>query len=292
MKKILVPTDFSDSALYASDVAVQIAELMHAEVHFYNCVHVPANWAELPEDKRLELPEAYEAFQEMKANFEQLKKRYADRQLRIITAYSHGDFIEVMANYIDHEQIDLVVMGSKGADGMREWLFGSNSQKMVREAHCPILVIKQPLEGINFKHIVFASDFDERALQPFGRLIEFAKPFGAHIHLLNVAAYPKFNISEEDRRRMEVFQRKCWALPCSIHEQGDINIELGIMHFAKDQQADLIALANYGEPLLKRILKGSVSEKLVNHLEMPVLVLNTKELKVWHRLSDSLRESV
>lgn len=291
LKKILVPTDFSDCAYYASDLAVKMAaQLGGVEVHFYTRVHVPAQWAELAEGGNLRRPETILEFEEMKKNFALLRKRYEDNKSRIITSYSQGDVVEVVSNYINKEEIDLVLMGSSGADGMKEWLIGTNSQRIVRHAHCPVLVIKHPIEPTSFRNIIFASDFKEEARVPFERLIDFAKPFGAHIHLLNIAAYPKFELAEEDKVRMQSFERMCWSLPCTVHGSGDINIELGIKHFAKEMQADMIAIANYGEPLLKRIFRGSISESLVNHFEIPILTLNTKEQKTWVVLSDSFKE--
>lgn len=291
MKKILVPTDFSDSAYFASDVAMSLAGKMDAEVHFYTRIALQSQWSEITEGGKINHPEESPEFGEMKQNFKELREKYASYDTRIITSYSHGNVVEVVANYIDKEEIDLVVMGSRGADGLREWLFGSNSQKVVRHAHCPVLVIKHPPESTDFNHILFASDFREEALKPFERLVDFAQAFNAHVHLLNIAAYPKFDVTEEDKARMDVFRKRCWALPCTVHGQGDINVELGITHFANDHNIDLIAIANYGEPFLTRMMKGSVSESLVNHLEIPVLALNTRELKTWHQLSDSLTDS-
>ncbi|MEO0473674.1 MAG: universal stress protein [Bacteroidota bacterium] len=183
-----------------------------------------------------------------------------------------------MASYIDHEGVQMIIMGSNGASGWQETFFGSNAQKVIRFAHCPVLVIKHAItkHPVSFRNIVFASDFEDQAIDAFDRLVEFGRHFGSRIHLLHVASYPEFDVSEEALMRMDRFVERC-RLPVFKHGRGDINIEKGIEHFAIDNKADLVAVAHYGHQPFERMFNGSVSESLVNHLELPVLVLNTEE---------------
>lgn len=282
MKKILVPTDFSACANYAADVAMALARKLSAEVHFYTRVHVHPLWDQLSEKEKMDFPESFARIQETRRQFQDLRDRYRSAPVRIVTSYSHGDLIDVVSRYIEAENIYLIVMGSSGADGMKEFLFGSNAQKIVRHAHRPVMVVKQPAERTEFKNIVFASDFQEGAKKAFQELIEFGRHFGSHIHLVNIAAYPTFEIDAKIRKRMEEFEEMCWALPCTIHELGDLSIEMGITNFAQKVKADLVTVAPSGKNMLKRIFAGSVTEALVNHLEIPVLTLNNPELEPWH----------
>lgn len=277
MKKILVPTDFSECALNASDAAIQIARKTSAEVHFYTRVHVHPLWDQLSEKEKTDFPESFARIQETRQQFQKLRDRYRGSSIRIVTSYSHGDLIEVITRYIEKENIFLIVMGSRGADGLQETLFGSNTQKIVRYAHRPVLVIKHPLVNTDLKSIVFASDFREEAKKPFQDLIEFGRHFGAHIHLVHISTNLTMKTSEEKREKMAEFEELCWALPCFVHEAGDIDIESGIHRFSHKIKADMVALAHFGKNPLKRMFTGSVTEALVNHLDIPVLTLNHQE---------------
>lgn len=292
MKKILVPTDFSESAMNASDVAIQIARKTSAEVHFYTRVHVHPLWDQLSEKEKMDFPESFSRIQETKDQFRKLRDRYHGSSIRIVTSYSHGDLIDVVSNYIEEEDIFLIVMGSQGADGMKEFLFGSNTQKVVRHAHRPVLVVKNTPVNVEFKSIIFASDFREEAKKPFQQLIEFGRHFGSHIHLVNITTNWNMEAGPEVKGKMEEFEALCWALPCFIHESGDLSIESGIERFASKINADMVAVAHFGKNPIKRMFTGSVTEALVNHLDIPVLTLNHHEQMVGKLTEKDKKEKV
>lgn len=274
-KKILVPTDFSRPALAAGDLAIEMAPLFNAEVHFFHKLALPPKWDEYAEDVQNRFPEVKKRLKYMHNNFSALRERYADSNVKISTTYSGGDMVPTISRYIDEEDIYMIIMGSHGSAGLKEVVFGSNAQKVIRHAHCPVLVVKQPLEELTFKNVVFASDFREEARAPFEKMLAFARRFSAHVHLLHIAAYPRFEVTAQDIERMEGFAATC-PLPYTIHGVGDLEVKEGIEFFAKKHKADLVSLAHYGGGPLKRVLNGSVSETLANHIDLPVLVLNTE----------------
>lgn len=292
MKKILVPTDFSESAMNASDVAIQIARKTSAEVHFYTRVHVHPLWDQLSEKEKMDFPESFSRIQETRDQFRKLRDRYRSSSIRIVTSYSHGDLIDVVSNYIEEEDIFLIVMGSQGADGMKEFLFGSNTQKIVRHAHRPVLVVKNTPVNVEFKSIIFASDFREEAKKPFQELVEFGRHFGSHIHLVNITTNWTMETGAEVQNKMKEYEELCWALPCFIHEAGDLDIESGIERFSTKINADMVAVAHFGKNPIKRMFTGSVTEALVNHLDIPVLTLNHHEQMVGKLSGKDKKEKV
>ncbi|MCB0850976.1 MAG: universal stress protein [Bacteroidetes bacterium] len=286
MKKILVPTDFSDCAGYALDAAVKIADKVGAELHLLHKIKLDDEYDEKDPKSRLDYPESFARLATMKKRFSEIRKQYENTRVRIKTFYDTGNLIKTISSYVDEEEVDLIVMGSSGADGWKEWILGSQTQKVVRYAHCPVLVVKHQWETINLSSVVFASDFTENAIKPFERLLDFVKPFKSHIHLLNITAYPKLEVSDADIERMKKFEKMCWMLPCTLHTYKDLDRELGVTHFAKETQANLVAISHYGKDALKRLFLGSLAEDLINHLTIPVITLNTKELKTWKEVKN------
>ncbi|MEZ4776557.1 MAG: universal stress protein [Bacteroidia bacterium] len=286
MKKILIPTDFSDCAGYALDTAVKLAEKFGSELHIYHRADIDPAFDESSTVSQQESMESYAMLQFIKKKYYKIREQYASSNLRIITTFSSGDLVKTVTDYISTENIDMVVMGSSGASGLKGMVMGSQTQKIVRNAYCPVLVVKHPVNTVIFKNIVFASDFSDLAKKPFEKLIEFARKFGSHIHLLNVAAYPKFTVNEEDLTRMKAFEKMCWALPCTVYGRGDVDLELGVTHFAKEVKADLVSIAHFGKEPIKRVFTGSLTENLVNHLETPVLTINANEVKSWKVIKD------
>ncbi|MEZ4886904.1 MAG: universal stress protein [Chitinophagales bacterium] len=280
MLKILVPTDFSNCAEAATDVALQIAQLQNGEVHFYHRIDIPHNWNQLTADEKALFSETKSNIKQVHDTLEELEKQAKRKypSVRIVTTFSHGHLINTVTQYVDAFDIDLMVVGSHGASGINEWLIGSNTQKIVRLAHCPVLTIKKTIEKIDFSHIAFAANYDSNLKPAFRQLIEFAHLFGAHIHLLNVNTpsfyeEPQYAINES----MEEFKQMCKGkVKCSIDHFEDLNAVMGIKHFAEEHNIKMVAMATHGRKNLARAIMGSMTETVVNHLEIPVWTINLK----------------
>jgi len=276
MKKILVPTDFSTCATYAADFAINLAAKLSSTVHFFSRLNIHPLWHQLSEEQRKDYPESLQRIEKAQKSFQVLKESYYLSQIPIETSFYAGDILQNVLRIIQTQKIELIVMGSSGASGIKEILFGSNAQKIVKYAPVHTIVVKHPVESEQreLKNIIFVSDFQEPAKKPFEELINFATAFGSHIHLLYVDLAPSDQTENTQHlKRMETFDKMCWRLPTTLHKVGDIGLEAGITHFAHKQRADLVAVARYGKTPLKRILTGSVTEALVNHLDIPVMVL-------------------
>ncbi len=281
MKYILVPTDFSDCASWASDFAVHLAEKTSNGVLFFTRLFIHPLWHELSESARKDYPESKNKILKAESKFNELKEKYRLSNVPIRTSFHSGDLVDNVLRIIDEYHIEFVVMGSTGADGLKEILFGSNAQKLVKHTPRPIFVIKHPVDGkqLELKNIVFASDFQAPAKKPFEELVEFATAFGSHIHLLHVdMTAPDQAKNDAYMNKMQEFEKLCWKLPTTIHEMGDLGLEKGITHFAHDTHADMVAVAKFKKTPIQRLIHGSITEDLVNHLEIPVLVINDPDM--------------
>lgn len=258
---ILVPTDFSDCANYAAKIAMKLAKQSNATVHFLTVYDLLPN-QELEHKKKLALT--------------QIGTRYANQGVTIKTSYVKGKFLQSINDYIKSNNIDLLVMGSHGASGLNEIMIGSNTQKVVRNIHCPSLVIKESLESVDFKNIVFASDFSLKEKEVFERFLEFIQQFSnPHIHLVAVNTSSFFNQPEFLLRdAMKEFKNMTGEIPCTMNIQYNFNVENGIRYFSETINADLIVVSNYQKSMLRKLFVGSTVEALVNHSKTPILSLD------------------
>jgi nucleotide-binding universal stress UspA family protein len=143
LRKILYPTDFSESSLEALKYAVSFARDFKARLVLMHVVNekIFSEGLSLP---RLEAPEALG--QEMAAE--------AERQLRMLIPADqragldvemvilHGmPFLEII-RYAKANDVDLIVIGTHGRSGMEHIIFGSTAEKVVRKAPCPVLSVK------------------------------------------------------------------------------------------------------------------------------------------------------
>jgi nucleotide-binding universal stress UspA family protein len=259
--QILIPTDFSDCANAAVETAIKLAKQSNATVHFLTVYDLLPN-QDLEQKKKFALT--------------QIGTKYANQGVTIKTAYIKGKFIETINEYIKSNDINLLVMGSHGASGLNEIMIGSNTQKVVRHVHCPVLVIKEKLDNVDFKNIVFASDFSLKEKEVFERFLSFIEQFSnPHIHLVAVNTSSFFNQPEFLLRdAMKEFKNMTGEIPCTTNIQYNFNVEHGIEYFSETIDADLIVVSNYQKSMLRKLFVGSTVEALINHSKTPILSLD------------------
>lgn len=270
MRKILVPTDFSKHAEYALNVAVQIAKKHDSEIVVLHMLELPTSGNDLINTSN-DIPELMlfknAAVNRLNTimNSELMQGVKASRIIQFEMAF------DGILNHIKTENVDLIVMGSHGARGAQEMFIGSNAEKVVRNSDVPVLVIKKEEPNFDASTIVFASDFADEIKKPFANLVNFANNFDAHIHLVNINTPNNFKSTRVAKKIMDEFVADFPMKNFTAHIYNDINVEKGILNFAKDLNADVIAMSTHGRKGLAHFFNGSISEDLVNHAKRPVI---------------------
>lgn len=276
MKKILVPTDFSDCAKEASRIAMEIALKAGAEVCFLHIhytipvgshVHVDSEGGNI----------AKHAVKEghAKSQLHQLVKEAESHGVRANQLFVVDTGYEKIENYIEPFGIDFIVMGTHGSHGFKAIFVNTNSQKIIRESNVPVLVVKENTSW-PMQNIVFASSFEEDVQQPFQAVVDFADLNESRIHLLYVNVPFAFQETDVIMKKMHEFHKTCpRGGTCSMNIFNSLNEERGILKFADSVNADLIALTTHGRPGFLQLMAKSITESLANHSAIPVLSINT-----------------
>ncbi len=267
MKKILIPTDFSEVASFAEKAALSLASRIGAEAVFLTCIKGEDHgkfFQMTEENVPMKVKEAFEAFKS--------RRQLTDSPYSVV--YTHDKLTEATQQYAASHEVALLVMGSSGTYGWKQ-LWGSNAQKVSRLADCPVLIVKNEIGDAAFRNILFASDFRKESRKPFESLYEFAQLFGAHMHLAYVTTIETDGVETYlATKKMNAFKDVCQGLKVSTHMLGDVNAALGVEHFANEKNIDLVAMVSHQDGFFKKLLRGgSVSETLINRLEKPILVL-------------------
>lgn len=270
MKKILVPTDFSDQAEKALEVAAQLAKQHSSEIYLLNVLDLPLHEID-PLKGYSNLPEAVFFMKLAHKKFEGLVNKDYLEGIKVHETVEFHDIYKAINTVCEKHNIDLIIMGSHGASGFKELLIGSNTEKVVRTSDIPVLVIKKRHTDFKVDHFVFASDFKEESKVPFLKALKFAKLFNAEMHLLMVVTANKFVTTAEAKARIQGFLDAVTHNFCSIHIYNDETIEKGIMNFSQSVNADLIGMSTHGRQGLSHFFNGSISEDLVNHAKRPVI---------------------
>jgi nucleotide-binding universal stress UspA family protein len=194
-----------------------------------------------------------------------------------ITPVVHtGHIYGNISGYAEDEKFDLIVMGTKGASGIKELLIGSNTERVVRNASCPVLSVKSILTGFAIRKIVFASNFESDQMAAVGKLKTIQELFNAHIHLVYINVPNNFTNTRAIRSKANEFVQRYQLTNYDLTVYDDNSEEEGIIHFAEEVSADVIAVATHGRTGLGHLLSGSIAEDIVNHANRPVLTFNLK----------------
>lgn len=277
MKKILVPTDFSACAENAIVVALEIAKRAGAHIvfqHFFPDISGSLHTLK-QETHQDEGTLQREALGHAKAKLDELVSHAEHLGLSATPLLVMNKGTDKIENYIEPLAIDLVVMGSHGATGIRELILGSNTQRVVRHATVPVLVVKDKPEKVDFSNILFASTFHEDPAQVLDTPVKLASLWSGTIHLVYVGLEKDKQTKAEVQEKMNVLSTQ---FPTAMFTQNFITTndpEWGIKHTTKDIEPDMIALTTE----LKTgafIFSHSLAENLVNHESLPVLIMNTR----------------
>lgn len=271
MKKILVPTDFSDHAEYALKVAAQIARKNNGEIFLFHMLELPSQESDAINEGS-DIPEIMFFMQKARERFADLVASPYLEGIKITEAIQFEKAFDGIINNSKKHEIDLIVMGSHGASGFHEMFIGSNTEKVVRTSDVPVLVIKKEQAEFNPEKFVFASDFSEEIKKPFAKVVEFANSFNTQLHLVYINTPNNFKSTHAAEKIIHDFASQFTIVNGqTTHVYSDVNIEKGVLHFANSVNADLIGMCTHGRQGLAHFFNGSVSEDLVNHAVRPVV---------------------
>jgi nucleotide-binding universal stress UspA family protein len=275
MKKILVPTDFSDFGKIAENTALSIAEKSKATVEFMHLMDIPKYLnqsatasSELPEELKSKIGNAHQYMNDLVHRAEKLG-------LNAKSYITETSGIDVIKNHINQHDIDLVVIGSHGSSGLKEAFLGSNTQRVLRSVSAPVLVVKHKMPE-QITNLVFASTFKEDVHSAFGKILNIAKIFHANIHLLYVNMPYNFEDNNTTLDRIQEFTSKYPTQHFKQHIYNAFDEESGILKFSKANGIDLIATTTHGKSGFMQMLSPSITESLANHSSLPVLSINVK----------------
>ncbi len=283
MKNILVPTDFSDEAKNALKVAVDMAKTFDGQVVLFNVVDAPSAGDFSASGtgtggNAMDDIFTFKLLERMREDLAEMVEPYGE-DAPITTEMALGELIPMVNERIATDNIDLVIMGTKGAEGLQEVMVGSNAEKVVRTAHCPVLTVKSSSIDAHPNNIVFASDFTDNFEKIAHRLIAFQKSYNSTVHLLFVNTPNRFELSSESTKRMKAFAAKYELENYTINIYNHRDEEDGILEFAESNNMDLISVATHSRQGLAHLLSGSIAEGVVNHSNKPVLTFSLKHLK-------------
>lgn len=278
MKKILVPYDFSEQAINAFRVALDVAKESNGIVHLLNVVELPVmHDTTLMPVLSFEQTLLNELREKASSQFEKINRKYnKDDGIKVKSVVQFGSISYVILSYIEENEMDVVVMGTKGASGLREIVIGSNAEKIVRNSPVPVLVIKKFVKVSSIKNIVFPNTLKQDQEDLTMKVKALQNFFKAKLHIVFINTPGNFTRDVVTHKSLKAFAKRFMLKDFTINVYNDPFEESGVINFTHSIGADMIAMGTHGRKGLSHIISGSVAEDVVNHVDCPIWTYTIK----------------
>lgn len=289
-KKILCPTDFSAGSQHAMSIAVRLAWEADAELVLLHAWHVPA--AAYPAEEPLAPGLLQHLTDDARRGLDAAaQEATALGAKRVTSRLLNGVPWSAIVETLDEPEFDLAVMGTHGRTGVARFLLGSVAEKVVRHAPCSVLAVRPDGESRPFMHALCPVDFSDGARPSLDAAAELVRPGGAGITLLHVVEAPvpyagdlpdpEF-LRDLDRRSADALERMASQLRERVSVPVTVLPRIGwpgaeiLAVIDRDPTIDLVVMGSHGRTGIKRVLLGSVAEKVVRHARCPVFVARNR----------------
>jgi nucleotide-binding universal stress UspA family protein len=279
IKKILIPVDFSGTGVKVLDQAILMAKKTNSEIILLTVVTGPFGNAgsddiriSVYNNEKYEGLIAIEAEKQMKLIKEKLLKEGV-RKVTYLIKKAGMPYKEIVSEAAK-AKVDIILMGTHGVSGFREFIVGSNTFKVVGEAKCPVLSIQRHTKKAGFKNILLPFRDKPHSREDVDYAIILAKIYGATLHILGISYEPASagvkKIPFEAQQIKRIAEKQ--GVKCTEEVVHGNYAAKFIFNQAKRTKADLIVLmSDLDRMSISEYIVGPVIQQVINHSLIPVL---------------------
>ena len=277
MKNVLIPTGFSENSWRA--ICYGMSFLKDKECKFY-LLHVISHHQYIHEDNMcssglaIKSIAATEHIVLMEALVTRIKNQFFNSKHIIETVFETTFFVDGIRKQIEQRDIDLIIMGTKGATGLKELTVGSNTGDVITKVKCPVLVVPEEAIYKTIEEIVFPTDYNiyykSRIIDTITEVVNF---YRATLHVLHVAKKEK-ELTELQLKNKSYLDDSLEDIKHSFHFLSHENIEQAVQSFVENQEIHLITMVAKNLNFFQRILFRPLVEKITYHTKIPFLILH------------------
>lgn len=277
MKSILVPCDFSKEAKEAYKFALELASLADLAVKVIYTIDLPVLVAGFDvQPYSFDVGLQNDLKEDACKNFRKLEADYLSNSI-VTFDVIFDSLTRAVKTLVEKGDIELVLMGTKGSSGLDEILFGSNTEKIVRFSSVPVLSIRTAPRSSTIKKIVFPNRLTLDQTELVNRVVDLQRFFRADLHIVWVNTPDNFLSDTEINELMAKFASHYQLDNYTLEVRNDLEEGAGILAFARQINADMIAMGTSGRRGLSHLLLGSIAEDVVNHVQCPIWTFSTRK---------------
>jgi len=273
MRHILLPTDFSDNALNAIDYALKLFKNENCTFYFLNVVEM-----QIPTTLNLTNKLLDTLNENALKKLEELRKQKmlacAISNFNFETIVSSEYLVYAIIQEVIAHNIDIVVMGTKGTTGAKEFFFGRNTNAVIKKMNlCPVLVVPEKFDFEIPTQIAFPTDFkrfySDIELKP---LKDIATLYNSDIRVVHINVEDNLSSKQENNMKalkqyLKKFEYSFHWMPNFAKKAKSINI------FIEELEIDMLVMVNYKHSFIENIINEHVIQKVGFHPIVPFMII-------------------
>lgn len=287
MKKIVVALDFSSGSLHALKYAISIANVTKSDI-----LMIWVDKTASPESVYASSVESYrgEVIKRFRDLIDEYQPMFTGGKLEY--KLRKGKIYAEIVNTAKSKKADIIISGSHGVSGFEEYWIGSNANRMVGHAYCPVITVRNgfDIKERGIKKIVVPIDQSNHTLIKVPFTAKFARLFGAEVHMpvifsTNLKTINKRVENFADKARKYFGNENVNIVEERIQTQ---NSTKSAIDYAKNIDADLISIMTEQDERKDSGLLGPCAQQIVNHSPIPVLSVHVDDARKVMRMFDEI----
>lgn len=278
MKKILIPTDFSENAWNALTFALALfaKEKCHfLLLHINPIVYTGAENAVIMPHHLLKETVIEKSQEKLKSWTQKIEKASANKNHIFESLAVYDFFVDAIKFQLEKSEVDLIVMGTKGATGLKKVTIGSNTGHVITKIKCPLLAVPENAQFKGLKEIMFPTDYhtgiDINVLDDLKAIMTL---HNSNLKIVHMVSKEEEKLTKEQYRNKDFLMDYFSESNQSFQRVIGFRLEEAIQTLAENQQMDMMVMVAKNQNFIQRLLFRPLVEQISYHISTPFLVLH------------------
>ncbi|MEN8787981.1 MAG: universal stress protein [Flavobacteriaceae bacterium] len=278
MRRILLPTDFSLNSWNALKYCLEFFKNDKCTFYLLHVNPIPpysgAGSSVRTSTTILRESMLKESKAQLKVLIEQIKEYTDNNNHLFITVALYDYFVESVKREVEDKKIDLIVMGTKGASGLKRVTIGSNTGDVITKVKCPLMAVPENASYKIPKDIAFPTDYHiAYDIKVLDTLVEIVEMNDATLRIVHISKKGE-DLSEEQLENKDYLHDYLRGIQHSFHSLTSNRLETAIQCFVESRDIDIVAMVAKNLNFYQRILFKPKVEEISYHTDIPFLVLH------------------
>ncbi|HSH25795.1 MAG TPA: universal stress protein [Massilibacterium sp.] len=274
MKRILFPTDFSNTSRKALTYALEIARRNNAELILTHTIEDIYEFTPMIEDYKQRMTREVEIQLQNLIDEITIKEEY--QNLDVKTQILNGRIVTTILEKADQVKADLIVMGTTGATGLKKIFFGSNATEVMLKSAIPVLAVPEGSSFDGLKHITFFTDYHDGDKKALNKITELGKLFDSEITIVHIEEEHNFT-NEIMRRGFKEMVAEQISIAADFEFITAESFLSGVSKFLDNNPSSLLTMVRYKKPFFTELFHKDHSKEMTFYSNIPLLILEGKK---------------